>query len=418
MTATCTITDWVCLACGTLCDDLTLTLDPSGPIAQLEPDCGPARLWWERVAQTASGPVAAVNGQPTSFQTALDCAAERIRAARSPRLVGLDATSLEGQRAAVALAERIGAVIDSGSAEARARLAAMARVGRCSATFGEVHARADQILIWACDPTTTHPRFLTRFVDPPGRFAVAPRNVIVVGSTPNATSARASLCLSVRPEQRIAALATLLALLRCAPIRSEQVAATTGQTLDAWTTLADALRRARYGVVVTDSTLDDPVEYEALLRLVRALNQRPDGRFVHLSLGLPGNAAGAEAVLGWQAGYAPDVTFAAGYPAMGVPDLEHDLTIELGSAFNLNRAPAAAVATIRIAPDATVTPPEPAVAIASSALGISESGTVIRSDGLALPVLSVVPSSRPSVAAILRELLQRLPDAAEQGTSP
>ncbi len=65
-----------------------------------------------------------------------------------------------------------------------------------------------------------------------------------------------------------------------------------------------------------------------------------------------------------------------------------------------------------------MTPPEPAVAIASSALGISESGTVIRSDGLALPVLSVVPSSRPSVAAILRELLQRLPDAAEQGTSP
>ena len=46
--------------------------------------------------------------------------------------------------------------------------------------------------------------------------------------------------------------------------------------------------------------------------LVRDLNA--SARFVILSLGGPGNAAGAEAVLAWQSGIASSVDYTRGYP--------------------------------------------------------------------------------------------------------
>jgi formylmethanofuran dehydrogenase subunit B len=54
-----------------------------------------------------------------------------------------------------------------------------------------------------------------------------------------------------------------------------------------------------------------PAEHEAELMLVRDLNAST--RFVILSLGGPGNAAGAEAVLAWQSGIASSVDYVRGY---------------------------------------------------------------------------------------------------------
>jgi formylmethanofuran dehydrogenase subunit B len=405
--------DVVCLACGTLCDDLVVTID-ANRVTNLAPPCDAAQRWLERVARPEDTPSATLDGTPASLDAALDQAATLLACARAPLMTGLAAASIETQRVAVALADHVGAAIDAGTPESRARLAAIARVGRCSAMLGEVRARADLVLFWACDPIATHPRLLEKHIRPPGRFAPSHRPVVVVDVAPNATSAHADASIALRPEHRIAALAVLRALQRGASLDAARLVATTGHPLDTWATLADRLRAARYGVVFTGAKLDDPAEHEALLLLVRDLNQRPDGRFVHLTLGAPGNAAGAEAVLGWQAGYAPSVSFAAHHPTRldDAPTLDrHDLLIELADSETRHDESPHGIPTIRISPAATSSHPTPAVAIATAALGARDVGTVMRADGVSLPLTRLLPTLRPDAAHVLRAILARIEPA-------
>lgn len=415
-----TLHDVVCLACGTLCDDLVVTID-ADRVTSVAPPCDAAQRWLERITRPEDAPPAALDGAPAPLDAALDRAATLLASARAPLMTGLAAASIETQRLAVALADRVGAAIDAGTPESRARLAAVARVGRCSAMLGEVRARADLVLFWACDPAATHPRLPDRHIRPPGRFAPARRQLVVLAAAPNATSTRADLSITLQPEQRVAALATLRARLRGASIDADRLVSTTGHPLDTWADLADRLLAARYGVVFTADALDDPAEYETLLLLVRDLNQRAEGRFIHLTLGAPGNGPGAEAVLGWQAGYAPAVTLAPGHPERldDAPPLDlHDLLVDLANPIPPHQDACVGIPTIRIAPDAASAFPPPAVAIATAALGAGGVGTVMRADGASLPLTRLLPTARPDAAFVLRAILARLEPGAAGPETP
>ena len=95
---------------------------------------------------------------------------------------------------------------------------AVARVGRVSATLGEVKNRADVVVFWGVDPVVTHPRHAERYsVDPPGRFVPegrAGRTVIVADSRRTATAARADIFLPVDPDRAFETLWALRALVR------------------------------------------------------------------------------------------------------------------------------------------------------------------------------------------------------------
>ncbi|HEU5117506.1 MAG TPA: formylmethanofuran dehydrogenase subunit B, partial [Isosphaeraceae bacterium] len=175
-----------CLACGCLCDDLALVVE-SGRLIEARRACekGRRHLLADRSARE-NRPAATINGQPVTSDEALRKAVNLLTQASAPLILGLSFASMEDQALAVALADRLGATLDPArSAETLPRLLALQRVGRVSATLGEVKNRADLVIFWGMDPLTTHPRHLERYsVEPSGRFIPegrADRFVVAIG---------------------------------------------------------------------------------------------------------------------------------------------------------------------------------------------------------------------------------------------
>src|SRR5262249_53183841 len=139
-------------------------------------------------------PIATIDGQPATLADAVARAATILKTARSPLILGLTQTTMETQALAVALADRLGATIDPGDSAASEFLwSAIQRVGRVSATLGEVKDRADVVVFWGVDPTASHPRHTERYsVEPRGRFLPggrADRTVVFVDQGQDAGAA-------------------------------------------------------------------------------------------------------------------------------------------------------------------------------------------------------------------------------------
>src|SRR5205085_4697733 len=133
-----------------VCDDLRVTLDGSRVVGA-EGACRLAEPWLLD-QDTRRPPVAQVDGQPLSLEAALIRAADILRTASSPLIYGLSRSSTEGQRAAVSLAECLGATIDTTASTCHApSIMAMQDVGEVSCTLGEVKNRADLVIFWGAN---------------------------------------------------------------------------------------------------------------------------------------------------------------------------------------------------------------------------------------------------------------------------
>ncbi|MCE9532241.1 MAG: formylmethanofuran dehydrogenase subunit B, partial [Planctomycetes bacterium] len=128
-----TFSDVACTVCGCVCDDLTITVQDNR-ITRAERACVLAEPWF--LAQNDRRPPIARRGnQEVALEAALDRAAEILKNSRAPLIYGLSRSTTEGQRAAVALAERIGATIDTTAATGHApSLMALQQVGESTCT--------------------------------------------------------------------------------------------------------------------------------------------------------------------------------------------------------------------------------------------------------------------------------------------
>ena len=137
-----------CTVCGCVCDDPRITVE-NGRITRAEVACGLAEPWFLGQDQVQP-PVAWIEGQPVSLEVAVVQAANLLRAASAPLIYGLLCSSTEGQRAVVALAERIRATIDTTASRCHATsLMAIQDVGEVKTrTLGEVKNRADLVIFW------------------------------------------------------------------------------------------------------------------------------------------------------------------------------------------------------------------------------------------------------------------------------
>ncbi|MBX6315046.1 MAG: formylmethanofuran dehydrogenase subunit B [Isosphaeraceae bacterium] len=409
------VADATCLACGCLCDDIVLTV-AGGRIIAAENACEAGRAWFLGDHGRGDRPVAAIQGRPVAAEEAIDRAAAILSRARAPIILGLTRTTIEAQAAAVAIADRLGAAIDPGhSADAIRRILAIQRIGQVSAMLGEVRNRADVVVFWGVDPITTHPRHWERYsVEPVGRFVPEGRRgrtVLVADAHRTATAERADGFLPIEPDRQFEVLWTLRALVKGVPLDPERVRRATGFEIGPLRDWADRLARARYGAFFFGAELGrargGSASVEAALALVRDLNAI--SRFVALTLGGPGNPSGAEAVLTWQAGAPLAVDFGRGYPRF-LP-VEANATIllargQVDAALILADDPAPGrlspaaqehlrrIPTVVIAPDATTRPAT--VALSSATPGIHTAGTVIRSDGVSLPLRPALAIDLPT----------------------
>lgn len=421
------IPDSTCLACGCLCDDIAVAV-AGGRVVGAERACRVGLPWFLAPHPGEGHPGALVGGNPAGLDEALDRAAAILREARAPLVWGLTGAATEAAGAALGIADRVGAAVDlAGSAGRAAHRAAFVRSGAVSSTLGEVRDRAGVVLFWGGHPDATHPRHGERYsIRPAGRFVAGPRSVLVVDAGAGPTAGAADVRVALDPGRQGEALGVLLALADDVPLDGARVERATGHPPATWADLVGRFRAAPHGAVFFGPAAGglDATGWDRAARLVRALN-RDGRRCVGLDLGGPGNGAGAEAALTWQAGAPGWLDFGGGAPRHlpGDADLpgrldrgEVDAVLAVGagaerglSARGLARL--GAIPWVEVAPGATrarPSGPAPTVAIDAGRLGIEAGGTVARVDGVMLPLRPALLGARPAELTALRGIAARL----------
>jgi formylmethanofuran dehydrogenase subunit B len=371
-----------CAGCGLICDDVSVDFGAQ-PVG-VEPRCAVAEAWFGARAG-GDGPGATVRGEPVTIDVAVRRAAELLRGARRPLICGFGGATVEAARSAVALADRLGAVVDTGAG--RGSSAAALR-GASTATLGEIRDRGQVVVVWREDPETTHPRLLSRLGLPRDG-----RTLVVVDDRDTATAARADVRVRFAPDRDVDALARLHAFEKgLQPAASE---------------LDDDLRGllARVHEVPHAAFLHGGGSYRralALHELVRKLNDRR--HVVTLALLRGGGARGADDALAWQTGYAGAVDLGSGHPEpVEAGGLDADVVLAVEA--DPGDVPAG---TTVIAVSSTPAPSAD-VAVRTAAAGIGVGGTVHRMDGVPLALEVPLPTDRPGAADVLERLLAEVP---------
>lgn len=101
-----------CTFCGCVCDDIELHSDGER-VVKTKNACILGESWFKNHTAERLYPDALVDGRPATVDEAIEAAAEFLHAADMPLIYGLSNVTCETQREAVALADMIGAVIDS-----------------------------------------------------------------------------------------------------------------------------------------------------------------------------------------------------------------------------------------------------------------------------------------------------------------
>jgi len=415
------VSNSVCSGCGCLCDDIVLVVD-GGRVVESINACEMGARWFQKESpeRQASNPFCQIQGSEVDFARAVAESAAILQRAKAPIIVGLTQTTTETVRIAIEIADKVGAVIDCDlSGRSSARIQAFQRQGRVTATLGEVKNRADVILFWGVDPVTTHPRHAERYsIEAKGRFREngrADRTILVVDEGPSPTSEAADRFLPISPATEIEILWAMRAILAGKPLRRD-CAHLVG--------LVDRLKAAEYAAIFADATFGRSrrslAEFEAMSLFVRELNQVT--RCVLLPLGGPGNATGAEAALSWQTGFPSSVDLGAGVP-VSIPGVttaidrltrhEADLALIIADAVPAD-LPYAAAQCLKAIPQIVVAPAtvdyefEPTVRFAPPNPFLTSVGSLVRSDGVPLPLRAPLVVGSPSDRDCLRAISSKL----------
>jgi len=407
-----------CTVCGCVCDDLSIAVE-AGRVVRAERACSLAEPWF--LGQNASHPPAAmIDGRAADPESAYRRAAELLSESVSPLIYGLSRSTTDGQRAATALAERLGATIDTTASTGHApSLLALQEVGESTCTLGEIKNRADLVIYWGSDPVHTHPRHMERYaVEPAGRRIPrgrADRFLVVVDERETDTAKLADLFIPVQTGRHWEAFETLRLLVKGIPCDAPE----------SLRTLAKRMTSCQCGVIFFGHVVvHEPSAHRtiaSLLQLVTDVNLHT--RFYARRMRRYGDVAGADAVLSWQACFPFGVNFARGYPRYNPgeftgPDMlargEVDLALIVGGETAADLPPAA-MARLNRVPVILLDPPgaaplvPAAVRFTTAVYGVHRPGTAYRMDNVPIPLRTLLPTSYPSDDEVLGELLSRIP---------
>lgn len=406
-----------------MCDDLRLTFEGER-LTQAERACTLAEPYFAALANLPKRPVASVQGRPAKLEQAIEKAAEILKESRAPLIWGLSRSSTAGQRAAVLLADRIGATIDTTASVCHGpSIMAIQQIGESTCSLGEVRNRADLVVFWGADPARSHPRHFERYsveakglLVPNGR---ADRHVVVIDSKETATSRMADTFVKIRPGADFDAIWAIRQLLKGIELPES---ADVGVPHDELRQLAERMSSCRYGAVFFGLGLAQRglghANVEALLRLVKDLNGFT--RFVARRLRIPGDVAGADAVLCWMTGFAFAVNLARGYPRYCPGEYsanelleraEVDACLLVGSEPVVDLSPAAR-RTLKQLPTIALDFPnvspsiDATVQITTAIYGVHAPGTVYRMDEVPIPVRQLISSAYPTDEEVLDHVLR------------
>lgn len=416
--------DVACTGCGCVCDDLQINVE-AGRVISTVGACHRVEEWFQQL-DTQHPPLAEIEGRSVDFAAALERAACLLAASRNPLIYGLSRSSTDGQRAAVRLADQLGAVIDTTASRCHGpSIVALQTVGESTGSLGEFKTRADLVIYWGANPLVSHPRHLERYaVDSTGALmpsAQSQRRLFVIDIKPHETAQRADEFLQVAAGRDFELIWALRAALRQQPLGDEPVA---GVPVSEVRRLAEVMRTCRSGVVFFGLGLTQQevghATVTALLQLVADLNAHT--RFYARRLRILGDVSGADSVLCWQTGFPFSVNLNRGYPRFNPGEfsasdvLERDdvdaaLLIGSESIETLTDAAQARLKSLpTIALDSPNTPRDfvPTVRFTTGIYGVHFRGTAYRMDEVPIPLKVFLQPSYPSDAAVLNQLCDSL----------
>ncbi len=368
----------------------------------------------ERMSSTESQ--AWINGAPTSRNSAVSAAAALLGASRQALFAGLG-TDIHGIRAAGLLAEQVGGVIDHMHSAAILRdLDSMRETGAMLTAPGEAHVRADVVLLVGEGPAETWPglgwKVLRESTRPDG--SVAARRVIWLAPSSDAELTRydgeLDRLVVGRGVDRTAALATLRARVKgrsVTPIANLPVT-----QIDA---VAEALRGARFGVLVWNAAVFDAMELEMLNGLARDLNETT--RFSTLPAPCSDNGLGVLSACGWTTGFPMRTGFGLGMPQHDPWRYDlHRLVVEgetdcIAWISSFGAAPPSSwpAPAVALCDAATRFAREPKVRIDVGRPGVDHDAVLHSSDtGSLVAIKATAANDTPSVAKILSLIAKRL----------
>jgi formylmethanofuran dehydrogenase subunit B len=248
-----------------------------------------------------------IGGKAVPLDAAIAEAAQLVGTSRLPLIAGLG-TDIAGARAAIALAERAGGVVDHMHSDATLRdLAVMREAGAFVTTPNEARVRGDTLLLVGPGLREAWPALEERLLNAP----LAPESGGGARRIVWVCPGKQKLPSGVTAVGRKASeLPVLLATLR-AHIAGRPA----GTIAKPVTALATALQAARFGVTVWSAQTLDELTIEMLFGLLKDINAKT--RFTGLPLAASDNANGVQQACGWMTGFPMRTGFARGYP-------EHD----------------------------------------------------------------------------------------------
>ena len=418
-----TYQDVACTRCACVCDDLCITVN-DGRIVDAVRACGLAERWFLDQGMDQP-PVVSIEGRPADFELAADAAANILANSQCPLIYGLSRSSTDGQRAALRLADRIGATIDTTASRCHApSVLAVQQVGESTCTLGEAKNRCDLVVFWGCDPTNSHPRHGERYsVDPTGRFLPRGREdryVIVIDVRRTDSAQLADRFIQPEKGSDFEVIWALRYLLQGGDLTNDHI----GLPHDDLRFLAERLRSCKSGIVYFGLGLAGAktghATVEALLRLVKDLNGFT--RFYARRMRIPGDVTGADSVLCWQTGFPFAVNLARGYPRYNPGEYtanemlerkEADACLFVGSE-GIAQLSQAATQHVEQIPTIVLDYPganclmTPAVKFTTAVYGIHAHGTAYRMDEVPIPLKAILPSPYPTDHQVLARLARDL----------
>ncbi|WP_018410735.1 hypothetical protein [Methyloversatilis thermotolerans] len=420
------VAEVACPFCGLACDDLSV--DTGGDaLAVVAGGCPKAQAGFARMGVAHAGAGARIAGKAVSFEEAYAEVARRVKTSALPVFSGM-ALDVNGMRGVMDLADAAGGVVDHLYSEIGWRSTRVVQdIGYVTTTLAEVKNRADLIVLVGTDVVTKSSRFFERYVwNDEAMFEPAPsaRRIVYLGGDLNTAPGRSpdgrepevfDFDCSRMPE----ALSTLNALLAKQPVRD---AAPLGIEIARWQALADALRAAKYSVLVWMAGDFQPSQVDlninAIMAVVRTLNVST--RCNGLGLGGADGELNASMVHAWQTGYPMRTSFASGIPlydpvhngsARLIAEGETD-TVVWVSALNDTKQPPAEACVV-IAPPTLKLEREPEVFIPVSTPGVHHVGHFFRGDkGATLPLRALRATGLPSAATVAAAITAKLKEVS------
>jgi formylmethanofuran dehydrogenase subunit B len=360
-----------------------------------------------------------IDGKAVALQAATAEAGGLLSASRLPVIAGLG-TDIAGVRAAIALAERLGAAVDHVNSGALFRdLDVMRDAGWMVTTPNEARLRADVLLMIGAGLVAAWPELPARlFTRPTAAEAGGVERRIVWLCAGRDTRQFSESHANIRtigrdPEDLPVLLAALRARVAGRPIGKTRLSV---KLLDA---LVTDLQAARFGVAVWSAADLDVLTIEMLCGLVKDLNAKT--RFTGLPLAAGDNALGALQACGWMTGFPMRTGFGRGYPEHDPWRFDAVRLVESGetdcvlwiSAYGA-AAPKwkGAVRTIALTGQGVRFPRPPRVHIEVGRPGIDHDAVEhLAATGTLAPVTATKPSEALSVAEAIGQIASALPDA-------